>query len=71
VNWEKRRNLSRMARQFLCARHIEGAEGRFDVWPRASNKGAFNAGGNGIFLSSLVRKSQHLAHSERFRNPSP
>lgn len=31
VNWEKRRNLSRMARQFLRARHIESAECRFDV----------------------------------------
>ena len=27
VNWEKRRNLSRMAREFLRARHIESAEG--------------------------------------------
>jgi Holliday junction resolvase-like predicted endonuclease len=31
VNWEKRRNLSRMARQFLRARHIESAPCRFDV----------------------------------------
>jgi putative endonuclease len=31
VNWEKRRNLSRMARQFLRARHIETAPCRFDV----------------------------------------
>jgi Holliday junction resolvase-like predicted endonuclease len=31
VKWEKRRNLSRMARQFLRARHIESAECRFDV----------------------------------------
>jgi Holliday junction resolvase-like predicted endonuclease len=28
---DKRRNLSRMARQFLRARHIESAECRFDV----------------------------------------
>jgi putative endonuclease len=31
VNWEKRRNLTRMARQFLRARRIESAECRFDV----------------------------------------
>jgi len=31
VNWERRRNLSRMARQFLRARHIESGECRFDV----------------------------------------
>jgi putative endonuclease len=31
VNWEKRRNPSRMARQFLRARHIETAPCRFDV----------------------------------------
>lgn len=53
VNWEKRRNLSRMARQFLRARHIESAECRFDVLaietrPGARSlvrlhKGAFNA----------------------------
>lgn len=53
VNWEKRRNLSRMARQFLRARHIESAECRFDVLaietrPGAKpcvrlHKGAFNA----------------------------
>lgn len=53
VNWEKRRNLSRMARQFLRARHIESAECRFDVLaietrPGARplvrlHKGAFNA----------------------------
>jgi putative endonuclease len=54
VNWEKRRNLSRMAKQFLRARHIVGAECRFDVLaietrPGAKpcvrlHKGAFNAG---------------------------
>lgn len=53
VNWEKRRNLSRMARQFLRARHIESADCRFDVLaietcPGAKpqvrlHKGAFNA----------------------------
>jgi putative endonuclease len=53
VNWEKRRNLSRMARQFLRARHIESAECRFDILaietrPGAKplvrlHKGAFNA----------------------------
>jgi putative endonuclease len=31
VNWDKRRNLTRMARQFLRARRIESAECRFDV----------------------------------------
>jgi putative endonuclease len=31
VNWEKRRNLTRMARQFLRARRIDSAECRFDV----------------------------------------
>jgi putative endonuclease len=54
VNWEKRRNLSRMASQFLRARHIEKAACRFDVLaietrPGAKpvvrlHKGAFNAG---------------------------
>jgi putative endonuclease len=53
VNWEKRRNLSRMAGQFLRARHIESAACRFDVLaietrPGAKpvvrlHKGAFNA----------------------------
>ena len=53
VNWEKRRNLSRMAGQFLRARHIEKAACRFDVLaietrPGAKpvvrlHKGAFNA----------------------------
>jgi putative endonuclease len=31
INWDKRRNLTRMARQFLRARRIESAECRFDV----------------------------------------
>jgi putative endonuclease len=54
VNWEKRRNLSRMARQFLRSRRIAVAECRFDVLAietRSSakplvrlHKGAFNAG---------------------------
>jgi putative endonuclease len=53
VNWEKRRNLSRMARQFLRARHIETAPCRFDVLAIKTrpgqkpvvrlHKGAFNA----------------------------
>jgi putative endonuclease len=53
VNWEKRRNLSRMARQFLRARHIETAPCRFDVLAIDTrpgqrpvvrlHKGAFNA----------------------------
>jgi putative endonuclease len=53
VNWEKRRKLSRMARQFLRARHIETAPCRFDVLAIETrpgqkpvvrlHKGAFNA----------------------------
>jgi putative endonuclease len=53
VNIEKRRNISRVAQQFLRARHIESAEVRFDVLAietRAGDKpsvrlhkGAFNA----------------------------
>jgi putative endonuclease len=53
VNWEKRRNLSRMAHQFLRSRRIESAPFRFDVLaietrPSARptvrlHKGAFNA----------------------------
>jgi Holliday junction resolvase-like predicted endonuclease len=52
-NWEKRRNLSRLARQFLRARHIETAPCRFDVLAIETrpgqkpvirlHKGAFNA----------------------------
>jgi putative endonuclease len=54
VNWEKRRNLSRKAGQFLRARHIEKAACRFDVLAIETrpgkkpivrlHKGAFNAG---------------------------
>ena len=54
VNIEKRRNISRVAQQFLRARHIESTECRFDVLAietrsgeRPSvrlHKGAFNAG---------------------------
>jgi putative endonuclease len=54
VNREKRRNLSRMAGQFLRARHIEKAACRFDVLAIETrpgkkpvvrlHKGAFNAG---------------------------
>jgi Holliday junction resolvase-like predicted endonuclease len=40
VNWEKRCNLSRMARQFLRARHIESAECRFDVLAIETRPGA-------------------------------
>lgn len=53
VNWEKRRNLSRVARQFLRARHIEDSPCRFDVLAIETrpgvkpvvrlHKGAFNA----------------------------
>jgi putative endonuclease len=56
VNFEKRRNVSRMARQFLRARHIEKADCRFDVLAIETrpgskpvvrlHKGAFNAGQN-------------------------
>jgi putative endonuclease len=31
VNWEKRRNLTRMARQFMRARRVDSAACRFDV----------------------------------------
>jgi len=54
VNIEKRRNISRMAQQFLRARRIGSAECRFDVLAIATrlgqkplvrlHKGAFNAG---------------------------
>jgi putative endonuclease len=54
VNTDKRRNISRVARQFLRARHIETAECRFDVLAIETrtgekpsvrlHKGAFNAG---------------------------
>jgi putative endonuclease len=54
VNIEKRHNISRVARQFLRARHIESAECRFDVLAIETqpgqkplvrlHKGAFNAG---------------------------
>lgn len=40
VNWEKRRNVSRMARQFLRARDIESAECRFDVLAIETRAGA-------------------------------
>jgi putative endonuclease len=53
VNWEKRRNLSRMARQFLRTRQIETAPCRLDVLASETppgqkpvirlHKGAFNA----------------------------
>jgi putative endonuclease len=63
VNWEKRRNLTRMAGQFLRARNIEKAACRFDVLaietrPRQKpvvrlHKGACNAG----YHSSRVERS--------------
>lgn len=40
VNWEKRRNLARMARQFLRARRIESASCRFDVMAIESRTGS-------------------------------
>jgi putative endonuclease len=40
VNWEKRRNVTRMARQFLRARRIESAECRFDVMAIENRAGA-------------------------------
>ena len=56
VNIEKRRNISRVAQQFLRARHMESAECRFDVLAIETrtgekpsvrlHKGAFNSGGN-------------------------
>jgi putative endonuclease len=40
VNWEKRRNVTRMARQFLRARRIQSAECRFDVMAIENRAGA-------------------------------
>ena len=40
VNLEKRRNISRMAQQFLRARHIESAQCRFDVLAIETRPGA-------------------------------
>lgn len=40
VNWDKRRNLTRVARQFLRARRIESAECRFDVMAIENRSGA-------------------------------
>lgn len=40
VNWEKRRNLTRMARQFLRARHAESSPCRFDVLAIETRAGA-------------------------------
>ena len=40
VNWDKRRNLTRVARQFLRARRIESAEFRFDVMAIENRPGA-------------------------------
>jgi len=40
VNWDKRRNLTRMARQFLRARRIESSACRFDVMAIENRAGA-------------------------------
>ncbi len=40
VNWEKRRNLKRMARQFLRARRVDPGSCRFDVLAIETNRGA-------------------------------
>ncbi len=40
VNWEKRRNLTRMARQFLRARRIESSACRFDILAIETQPGA-------------------------------
>lgn len=40
VNWEKRRNLTRMAKQFLRARRLESAECRFDVMAIENHAGS-------------------------------
>lgn len=40
VNWDKRRNLTRMARQFLRSRHVDEAACRFDVLAIETKPGA-------------------------------
>jgi putative endonuclease len=40
VNWEKRRNLKRMANQFLRARHVDSGSCRFDVLAIETKSGA-------------------------------
>jgi putative endonuclease len=40
VNWEKRRNLKRMARQFLRARRVDPGSCRFDVLAIETHRGA-------------------------------
>jgi putative endonuclease len=40
VNWEKRRNLKRMARQFLRARRVDPGSCRFDVLAIETRRGA-------------------------------
>lgn len=40
VNWEKRRNLTRMARQFLRARRVDSGSCRFDVLAIETRTGA-------------------------------
>lgn len=76
VNGEKRRNLSRMARQFLHARHIASADCRFDVLAIETgpgvkplvrlHKGAFDAAPH-----QRLRKNSTPRRLHRFSNPSP
>jgi putative endonuclease len=40
VNWEKRRNLERMARQFLRSRRIDSDSYRFDILAIETNSGS-------------------------------
>jgi putative endonuclease len=40
VNWEKRRNLKRMARQFLRARRVDPGSCRFDVLAIETHRGS-------------------------------
>ena len=40
VNWEKRRNLKRMARQFLRARRVDQGACRFEVLAIETHRGA-------------------------------
>ncbi len=40
VNWEKRRNVARVARQFLRIRRMEGASCRFDILAIETKSGA-------------------------------
>jgi putative endonuclease len=40
VNWEKRRNLARVARQFIRSRRLESAPHRFDILAIEARSGA-------------------------------